>query len=262
MTNKMPDRSLPEDELRYFEKHICGSNVEYWRRLGDVDFRGKTVLDIGCGHGALSVHAAQQGATRVVGIDVDNARIKFARANVDANYPEFSSVIDFRNGPLEAENALFDLAISKDTFEHIDDLPRMMNDIAARLNDGGMLITGFSPLYFSPFGDHGRYWRGSRKIPWLPAVLPEKLLFRLASNRRKERISSASDVGLNKLTPAQFRSIVAEQGWEVVVLHTNRGDKAGLRVMRTLSKFAPLEKYFTASIYAQLRKPAQCAERS
>ena len=165
MTDDTADRGLSRDDLQYFNEQFYGSNVEYWRRLGAVDFRGRTVLDIGCGHGALSLHAAQQGATGVVGVDINAHAVDFARRNIDLNYPQFSSVITFHNGPLEEVTDSFDLAVSKDSFEHIDDLSGMMQSIAARLNDGGVLVTGFSPLYFSPFGDHGRYWGGSRRIP-------------------------------------------------------------------------------------------------
>ncbi|MCI4673427.1 class I SAM-dependent methyltransferase [Candidatus Mycolicibacterium alkanivorans] len=224
--------------------------------MGHLDFRGKSVLDIGCGHGALSVYAAQQGAKRVLGIDIDSMRVDFACRNLEVNYPEFSSIISFHNGGLEEVTEAFDVALSKDSFEHIDDLPGMMRSIAKRLNDDGVLATGFSPLYFSPFGDHGRYWKGSRRIPWLPAILPESALCQLASRRRHERIQTASDVGLNKLTPAQFRSIIAEQGWNVISCETNKGSRPAMRVMRALSRLAPLEKYFTVNIYACLRKPA------
>jgi SAM-dependent methyltransferase len=248
---------LPAEMTKYFNEQLNGSNAEYWRRLGDVDFSGKAVLDIGCGHGALSVYAAQRGAKRVVGVDIDTERVQFAIENVKLNYPQYASVIWFHNGRLDEIREKFDIAISKDSFEHIDDLSGMMRNIAERLNDGGLLLTGFSPLYFSPFGDHGRYWSGKTRIPWLPALLPESLLFRLATYRRKEPVSSASDVGLNKLTPKAFRTIVKDQGWEVVAWHTNRGEKPGMRFMRKLSSLPKTEKYFTVSIYAQLRKPRQ-----
>lgn len=248
---------LPQNEVDYFDKQFNGSNAEYWRRVGDVDFQGKNVLDVGCGHGALSLYAAQQGATRVVGVDIDSERINFARRNIERNHPLYGSSISFHCGELEEIAELFDLAVSKDSFEHIDDLATMMESIKARLKDGGLLITGFSPLYFSPFGDHGRYWRGPFKLPWLPVLLPERLLFRVASQRRNERIASARDVGLNKLTASEFLGIVAAQGWEVVTFQTNRGARAGMRIMTALSKLAPLEKYFTVSVYAQLRKPGQ-----
>jgi SAM-dependent methyltransferase len=255
MTMHPADGQLSAEMTNYFNEQFNGSNAEYWRRLGGVDFSGKAVLDIGCGHGALSVHAAQRGAKRVVGVDIDTARTQFARENVKVNFPEHASTIWFHNGPLDEVREKFDIAISKDSFEHIEDLSGMLHSIADRLNDGGLLLTGFSPLYFSPFGDHGRYWSGKRRIPWLPAILPESILFRLATYRRREPIRSAGDVGLNKLTPEAFRAMVRDQGWEVVAWHTNRGDKPGMRVMRKLSQLPKMEKYFTVSIYAQLRKP-------
>jgi 2-polyprenyl-3-methyl-5-hydroxy-6-metoxy-1,4-benzoquinol methylase len=45
------------------------------------DCAGKRVLDLRCGHGALSVDLAQAGG-QVTGIDLDAERIAFATANV------------------------------------------------------------------------------------------------------------------------------------------------------------------------------------
>jgi len=53
--------------------------------LLDVDFGGKTVLDMGCGTGILGILAAMKGAKKVVGIDIDewayNNAIENARNN-------------------------------------------------------------------------------------------------------------------------------------------------------------------------------------
>ncbi len=245
-----------QEHLTYFIDQLEHDNPEFFRRIGYNDFKGKTVIDIGCGHGALSIHIASQGAKQVVGIDLDMSRIEFAREILKSKYPEYSSIVKFECCPLAEVRQKFDLAISKDAFEHIEDLPGMMRDIADRLNEGGMLITGFSPLYYSPFGDHGRYLqRGRNRIPWLPAILPEPLLFRLSSRIRKSPVRTAADVGLNKLTPKQFRKILADQGWVPVKLEYNRGDRLGMSLMKLLRKIPILEKFFTVSIYAQLRAP-------
>ena len=45
-------------------------NKKFWERLGGKpNFENKTVLDFGCGHGALSVEIAESGAKKVLGID-------------------------------------------------------------------------------------------------------------------------------------------------------------------------------------------------
>jgi SAM-dependent methyltransferase len=256
MTEKPRESDLDPSQLQYFDAQRKDSNAEYWRRLGLVDLRGKSVIDVGCGHGALCIDAAERGAKRVLGVDIDRDRIRFAQINLEKNYPQFIGNVSFHDGRVEDICETFDVVISKDTFEHIDDLPATLQTLATRLKSNGVLLAGFSPLYFSPFGDHGRYMLGSsRRIPWLPAILPEPILFRLASRRRGDRIRDAQDVGLNKLTPAQFRKIISDQAWDVLEMQTNCGDKRGMGLMRKLANVKPLEKYFTVSIYAKLKKP-------
>ena len=55
-----------------------GREVEVLRQL--VSFRGKNVLDIGCGDGRTARHIARTAAS-VVGIDPDPERIAMARAD-------------------------------------------------------------------------------------------------------------------------------------------------------------------------------------
>ena len=53
-------------------------------------FNGKTVLDVGCGTGILSMFCARAGASKVIAVD-NSAIIDFARENVYKN--NFSEVI-------------------------------------------------------------------------------------------------------------------------------------------------------------------------
>jgi 2-polyprenyl-3-methyl-5-hydroxy-6-metoxy-1,4-benzoquinol methylase len=114
---------------RYFEEQFA-SNAEYWKRFGfQPDWYGKRVLDVGCGHGALSVEIAQAGAT-VLGVDLDEFRIDFANRNLNGRFPELMERVRFR-----AVNALtlpvdepFDVIVSKDTFEHVADVTSLVKD--------------------------------------------------------------------------------------------------------------------------------------
>ena len=58
--------------------------------------KGEKILDIGCGHGALCFHAAQNGAREVVGIDIDEGLIEIAKNMNEQNYQELSKTIKFQ----------------------------------------------------------------------------------------------------------------------------------------------------------------------
>lgn len=53
--------------------------------LEDVDPKGKSVLDIGCGSGILSIAAAKLGATNVTAIDIEESAVEIARENAQLN---------------------------------------------------------------------------------------------------------------------------------------------------------------------------------
>jgi SAM-dependent methyltransferase len=50
--------------------------------LGEADFRGCDVLELGCGNGSLLVHTANWNPRRLVGVDL-GASVETARANLD-----------------------------------------------------------------------------------------------------------------------------------------------------------------------------------
>jgi SAM-dependent methyltransferase len=241
-----------EQERAYFEQQLEASTPEFWRRLGGVDCREQRVLDFGCGHGALCIDIARRGAKSVLGVDLDRGRIDFARQNLAENYPEFLGIVRFECVDVGEVEGAFDLVVSKDTMEHVDDLPLVAGHLDRLTVPGGLLAFGFSPLYFSPFGDHGRFL--GRGIPWLPVMLPRPLLFVLASRASGRSIRSLSDVGLNGYTPSRFRRALARDGWSTEQLIYNAGDRRGLRLLSGLRRVPFLEPLFTVSIYTRIRK--------
>ncbi|KXZ40087.1 ribosomal protein L11 methyltransferase [Alkalithermobacter thermoalcaliphilus JW-YL-7 = DSM 7308] len=66
--------------------------------LENVLDKDKTVFDIGCGSGILSIAAAKLGAKKVVGVDLDPVAVKVSKENVKINNVE--EIVDIRHGNL------------------------------------------------------------------------------------------------------------------------------------------------------------------
>lgn len=226
------------DDLEWFN-HQLDSAKEFWRRVG-AEVSDADVLDLGCGLGALTIDTAVRN--KVVGLDIDPRVINFALGHIPKTYPDLSRRVEFVCADISHfTRNRFDAVISKDAFEHILDLSRVVSSIHMILKPGGRLVIGTSPLYYSPFGDHG-----ARRIPWLTALVPERFLF---------RDGSAAAAGLNKMTPAEFRALFPSLRWDVVSIRYNAGlTGIAARAMNWLRAWSWLEKYFTVSIYTVMEK--------
>jgi SAM-dependent methyltransferase len=143
----------------------------------------------------------------------------------------------------------FDVIVSKDTFEHVGDVATLLRALGERLvRPGGRIYAGFSPLYYSPFGDHGRT---GLKVPWAHAALPRRLVYAAAARHNGHRVDSLLDIGLNGNTPDQFRAAFADSGLRLVDIAYNRGDKRLLPVLeKARTRFPRLDRFTTVSIYA------------
>lgn len=129
-----------EGEEKYFSKFVDGvqkSEVEEVV-LDMVDWRGKSVLDVGCGTGALVRRIAGLGAAHVAGIDYASEAIRIAKAAPDNPHNvEFidQDLRDMREGG-------YDVIVSCGTIEHSDDPSQFLSSLSALSNDGvEILIT-------------------------------------------------------------------------------------------------------------------------
>jgi SAM-dependent methyltransferase len=243
--------TLSADDL-YFDDQMKRSLPEFWRRLGEVpDVSGQRVLDFGCGHGALSVQLAQRGAV-VTGVDLDEVTIQYAINRVTQDYPQLADRIRFASIDIADldEEGQYDAVITKDTLEHVANLDAALAAIRRLLRSGGRFYVGFSPLYYSPNGAHGRT---GHRLPWAHAVLPRARVLAQASCHQGAPVTSLQDIGLNGHTAPKFLDSFARAGFSTAGLRFNVGGSPLLRVLTVFRKIPALERFVTVSIYGVLQ---------
>jgi ubiquinone/menaquinone biosynthesis C-methylase UbiE len=98
--------------------------------------KNKAVLDIACGEGYGSNLLAQK-ATHVTGVDIDNATIQKAKQKYTHSNLSFITG-DVRKTP--CPNHSFDIVVSFETIEHIEEQAQMIQEIKRVLKPGGLLI--------------------------------------------------------------------------------------------------------------------------
>ena len=113
--------------------------------LEQEDLSGKALMDMGCGSGILGIAAALLGATRVVGVDIEQTAADTAAENARINrIPE--SVLQTRCGNVLADADLRAEVMSPDSYDYIaanivaDVILAMLPLFRSCLRDGGKLI--------------------------------------------------------------------------------------------------------------------------
>jgi 2-polyprenyl-6-hydroxyphenyl methylase/3-demethylubiquinone-9 3-methyltransferase len=158
--------------------------------FGEGALKGKSFLDVGCGSGLFSIAAAQLGARRVVGLDVDPVSVSTSRANAARWLDGDRSMISFQqSSALDADqmNALgkFDLVYSWGVLHHTGSMMRALENSARRVDAGGLLMIAIynrhwsSPLWWFIKWLYNRAGNVGRKIMILiftPVIFVAKFL--------------------------------------------------------------------------------------
>jgi len=195
---------------------------------------------------------AQNGAAKVVGIDIDKRRIEFARLKLATVYQSLSSIVEFRLAD-ERTDDKFDIVISKDSFEHYADPEAFMTTMKQYLEPDGIMLIGFGPLWKSPYGGHIGFMT---TFPWTHLLFPESVILR---ERRRFRPNEKANKferirgGLNKMTFKRYSNIVRTSGLEVEYLKTNVSDRRAILIFNVLRRVPFCQEFFTQNVYSILR---------
>ncbi|MDD5528964.1 MAG: class I SAM-dependent methyltransferase [bacterium] len=244
----------------YFKKSLAEVPTFWGRFPNNISFKEKSVLDIGCGDGALCIDIARKGAKKVIGIDTNKVMIEFAKGNLDQNFPELKHIIEFKVGSIgelpNYENSRFDIITSKSAFEHILDPVGCLEEIKLRLNPGSKVYIGFGPLYNSPLGDHGitKLIFGIR-IPWAHSIFSESFLVKKWNKKHPgNKIKSISKLGLNMFSFAEFKNTFYKSGLKVEYFKVNTSTTIISKIFSLFQCLPFISEYFSHNIYCILRK--------
>ncbi|MGM0169161.1 hypothetical protein IGI39_003477 [Enterococcus sp. AZ135] len=162
------------DNENFFEKYNQMNRSQQglegageWQTLERLlpDFRGKRVLDLGCGYGWHCLYAAEHGARSVLGVDLSEKMLEVARQK-----NTFDTITYLRDSIDEVnfDPDSFDIVISSLAIHYIADFEKLAKNIAEWLITGGQLIFSVEHPIFTAEGSQDWFYDEQGKIAHFP----------------------------------------------------------------------------------------------
>jgi ubiquinone/menaquinone biosynthesis C-methylase UbiE len=192
-------REVPSDPLKDLRREFPD--------LGEI-VHDRDVLDFGCGFGDQAGALAREFGARVTGLDKH-------RGLLAAATDRYGKVARFTD---HLDDESFDVVLSQDAMEHVDDPAAALTTMARALRPGGRILITFGPPWWAPYGAHMRYFC---PIPWLQLWFSEETVMAVRGRYRHDGACHYEEVesGLNKLSLARFEQVVRESGLETIERH-------------------------------------------
>jgi SAM-dependent methyltransferase len=171
--------------------------------------RKLTVLDIGCGTGAWSVHWAVRGC-KVTGVDFDPEFIARAECREGLTDPEvFTGVVaDAMHLPADLGN--FDVVVLNSLLEHVPDWRAAVLAAARALAPGGLLVLITTNRYHPFQGEVNHF----PFYPWLPGAVRERVLAWIMKHRR-DLVNYTDFPAIHWFSYPQLKRVLHDLGLEV-----------------------------------------------
>ncbi len=171
MTQRNFDKAALRGEPSYVWRAGQQRRLDMITRAAGERIKGH-ILENGCGVGMYVEHISPFGG-EVIGLEYDFERAAEARANS-------SHIVNGAGEFLPLPSRTFDLILSHEVIEHVQDDRAAIGEMVRTLKPGGR-ITLFCPNRGYPFETHGIYWKGKYSfgnklfINYLPRALRDKL---------------------------------------------------------------------------------------
>ncbi|BCI61057.1 class I SAM-dependent methyltransferase [Solibaculum mannosilyticum] len=162
------------DQDSFFEKYSQMTRSRYglsgageWSAFRQLlpDFKGKRVLDLGCGYGWHCAYAVEHGASSVLGIDLSHKMLQVAREKNNA------PSITYRQCAIEDFNPFpssFDVVISSLAFHYVKDWDDVVRLVHHSLVPNGQFIFSVEHPVFTAAGSQDWFYRDNGDIAHFP----------------------------------------------------------------------------------------------
>ena len=171
------------------------------------------ILENGCGVGMYVEHLSPFGG-EIIGLEYDFERAAKARMNSP-------HILNAASESLPLPSGTFDLILSHEVIEHVQDDRVTLREMVRALKPGGRVVL-FCPNRGYPFETHGIYWKGKYYfgnklfVNYLPRALRDKLAphVRVYSGRDLEKLFDGLPVKFieRKIIFGAYDNIIARFG--------------------------------------------------
>ncbi len=177
-----PDKAALRGEPSYVWRAGQERRLEMILKAGGELFQNGVMLENGCGVGIYVEHLALY-TSQITGLEFELERAVQAYRRTESLGN--ASIINGKGEELPFSGEMFDLILSHEVIEHVQDDRIAAQEMARCLRPGGRIIL-FAPNRGYPFETHGVYWRGSYRFGNIPLVnyLPRKIRDRLVPHVR------------------------------------------------------------------------------
>jgi ubiquinone/menaquinone biosynthesis C-methylase UbiE len=252
---------LPEDladpgfDDAYFEDHVSRGRRFLSNFAERPDLEGKVVLDLGCGYGGLMDVLAESGADRVLGVDVEAARVSFAQQRLKGNPKASAALGDAAALPLP--DASVDVVVSDSALEHIHDLPAAVAEISRVLRPGGRVYALWGNSWLTFNGPHLIKCIG---VPWVHLLFSDRTIMEVLNHLKEHgpyppsyieyKIEDFQAMGRN--TRRKLRRAAAQSALRFV----QDESRSPRRWKSMLSRLPLLEELLAGDLIEILERPA------
>ena len=200
-----------EDTIRFFLE----------ARTAEEMFRGKQVLDMGCGAAGKSLYYCSLGAEKVTGVEIVAHYEQEANAlAAELGFADRFQFVCASAFELPFPDSSFDTIIMNDFMEHVSDPARTLKEALRLIRPTGAIYINFPP-YYHPTGAH---LSDVINMPWVHLFFTERMLVEAYKELVKglpdeqERLElriSKDGTGreyfgyINKMTLKKFKRILA-----------------------------------------------------